>query len=107
MTEIEIQKHGFGSTPWLSKLQVVARAQWPTTYQSSYLQRYKTGSQDSQRIQSIPGEISVPNSLTTSRGLLRNLELNGISVGSTRRKANPSENSPAVHQEEELYPQRQ
>src|SRR5438034_7653377 len=46
-----------------------------------------------QRIQSIPREISVLNSLTTSRELLRNLELNGISVGSTRRKANPSGNS--------------
>src|SRR6266540_6292029 len=66
---------------------------WPTTYQLSYLQQYKTGSQVSQRIQSIPGEISVPNSLTTSRGLLRNLELNGILVGSTRRKVNPSGNS--------------
>ena len=35
------------STPRRSKLQVVARAQWPTTYQSSCLQPYKTSPQDS------------------------------------------------------------
>src|SRR6266540_2187131 len=67
--------------------------QWPTTYRSSYLQQYKTGSQDSQRTLSIPGEISAPYSLTTSRGLLQKLELNGISIGSTRRKENPFGNS--------------
>jgi len=45
-TEIGIQKHDFGFTPWQSRWRVVAKTQWPTTYQSSCLQQYKTSSRD-------------------------------------------------------------
>src|SRR5438128_2840063 len=56
-------------------------------------QRYKTGSRDSQRTLSIPGEISAPSSSATFRERIRDLELNGICIGSTRRKVNPFGNS--------------
>src|SRR5438876_7603755 len=51
---------------------------WRITSPSFYPRPYRIGSRDSQRIQSIPGEISVPNSSTTTRGRLRNTGLNGI-----------------------------
>src|SRR5438128_4176473 len=93
MMETGIQRHGFGFTPQRLRRRVVAKMQWPTTYQSSCLQQCKTGSRDFQRIQSTLGEISAPNSSTTSWGLSQNLELNGICTRSIKRKVNPSENS--------------
>src|SRR5438132_9989121 len=92
-TNIEIQKHGSGSIPQQSRRRVAVRTLWPTTCRSSCPLQYKIGSRDFQRTPSVPGEISVPSSSTTSGELLRNLELNGIFIRSNKRKANPFGNT--------------
>src|SRR6266508_1199197 len=89
-TEIGTPRHGSGSTRQRLKRQGVTKTPWRITSPSSYPRPYRIGSRDFQRIQSIPGEISIPNSSTTTRGHLRNLGLSGISTRSHKRKTKPS-----------------
>src|SRR5438105_13294441 len=89
-TGIGTPRHGSGSIRRRLKQQGVTKTPWQITSPSFYPQPYRIGSRDFQRIQSIPGEISVPNSSTTTRERLRNLGLSGIFTRSHKRRTKPS-----------------